>query len=330
MLRPGVSFIIPFRIYLPELFYDVRIESRQFKVKPQALPPVNIGTGIQVHGANVEFSHDIFGYAGRTLFFVILDNELDISTEAGKRDFAERDKLFIQDAIIAVNRLLEVYRNEDINGIGENSFHVIPVVTTDLSDIRIVPIRDDLSEEKDVCVRIPRIGATGFGSATQRSGKVVTEITKILHDGKIIPIYKELLSSAMNAIWRGQYRLSPIESNTAFEALVSAITTQIDTSASSSSLTNLFDKLVLLESILNQKLASKSLPAISWFSPQKNGWRSLLDPVLVEWKGKCYELRGRVIHEGYSHVTVKEAKEALVAAINAIKYVESAIRKIFE
>jgi hypothetical protein len=330
MLRPGVSFIIPFRVYLPEGFYEVRVEDRQFQVKPQALPPVSIGEGIEVHGANIEFSHDIFGYAGRTLFFVLLDHELDISTEEGKRNFAERDKLFIQDAIIAVNRLLEVYRDQDINGIGETSFHVIPVVSADLSNIRIVPVRDDLSEENDVCVRIARIGATGFGSATQRSDEVITGITKLLHDGTVIPIYRELLSSAMSTIWRGQYRLSPIESNTAFEALVPAITTLIDTSSSSSSLTNLFDKLVLLESTLNQELASKSLPAISWFTPQKNGWRSLVDPVLVAWKTKCYELRGRVIHEGYSQVTGEEAKEALDAAIKAISHIQGIVRTILE
>lgn len=329
MLRPGVSFIVPFRIYLPEDFYEVKVENRQFKVKPQALPPVKIGQGIEVHGANIEFSHDIFGYAGRTLFHVLLDHHIDVSTEEGRRDFAERDKLFIEDAVVAVNRLLEVYRDQDKNSLGEKSFHVIPVVNTDLSDIRIVPIRDDLSEEKDICVRLVRFGTTGFGAATQRSDDVISEITKLLKNGTTIPIYRELLSSSMNAIWRGQHRLSPIESNTAFEAFVPAITTLLDPS-SSSSLTNLFDKLVLLESTLNQKLTSKSLPVVCWFTPQKNGWRSLIDPILVTWKTKCYELRGKVIHEGYSQVTSKESKEALEAAIKAINHIEGAVRKILE
>lgn len=328
MLRPAVSFIIPFRIYVPENFYEVKINDRQFTVKPQALPPVKMDQGIQVHGANIEFPHDIFGYAGRTLFSVLLDYEIDISTEEGKRDFAERDKLFIQDAIIAVNRLLEVYRDQDKNSLGERSFHIIPVVNTDLSDIRIVPVRKDLSEEKDICIRLPRFGSTGFGTATQRSDEVIHEITKLLKDGTTIPIYRELLSSSMNAIWRGQYRLSPIESNTAFEAFVPDITTLLDPSASSP--TNLFDKLVLLEATFNQQLIAKSLSTVSWFTPQKNRWKSLIDPTLVAWKTKCYELRGKVIHEGYSQVTLDEAREALDAATKAIDHIQGLARKILE
>lgn len=115
MLRPRVSFIIPFRIYIPENFYEVRIGSRQFEVKPQALSPIKTDQGVNVHGANIEFSHDIFGYAGRTLFHIILDQEIDISTEESKRVFAGSDKLFIKDAVIAVNRFLEVYRDQDKN-----------------------------------------------------------------------------------------------------------------------------------------------------------------------------------------------------------------------
>ena len=80
MLRPGVSFIVPFRVYMPENFYEVKVDNRLFSIKPQALTPVKTAQGVEVHGANVEFSHDIFGYAGRTLFYVILDHQIEIKT----------------------------------------------------------------------------------------------------------------------------------------------------------------------------------------------------------------------------------------------------------
>ena len=45
MFRPGVSFIIPFRVYMPEDFYTVKIDNKEVKIKPQALSPVVINSG---------------------------------------------------------------------------------------------------------------------------------------------------------------------------------------------------------------------------------------------------------------------------------------------
>ena len=328
MSKPLVSFIIPFRIYMPENFYEVKIGNRKFEVKPQAFEPIKTAQGLEVHGANIEFSHDIFGYAGRTLFYVLFDQQIDISIETNKKNFFKNDKVFIQDAIIAVNRVLEVYRDQDKNSLGEKSFHIIPIVPADISDIRIVLIKDDQTEEQNICIRMPSLRPIGFGSATQRSTEIVNKIAELLKNGTKIPIYRDLLWSSLNAIWRGQYRLSPIESNTAFEAFVSEITLLLEPSASPPE--NLFDKLVLLESVLNKNLISKSLTAISWFKPEKDGWKSLLNPDLLCWKNKCYELRGKVIHEGYSQLTLNEAKDAYDASFKAISYIQSIAQKILE
>ncbi|MDP1852911.1 MAG: hypothetical protein Q8L26_01700 [Candidatus Omnitrophota bacterium] len=326
MLRPGVSFIVPFRVYMPEDFYTVKIDDRQVKIKPQALSPIEITQGPQVHGANIEFSHDIFGYAGRTLFNILLDQQVDVSTEEGKSDFAAKDKTFIRDAVIAVNRFLEVYRDQDQNSLGEKSFHIIPIVMAEVSDVRIVLVRDDDSEEQGICIRRPTLRPIGFGNATQRSLEIISSITDLLRDGTKIPIYRELLHSSMNAIWRSQYRLCPIESNTAFESFLSEITLLLEPLAVVPE--NLFDKLVLLESVLNQKLLSKSLAVISWFMPRRNGWGSLLDQILVDWKVKCYELRGKVIHEGYSQVTLREAQDSYRSSLGAINYIQVIVQKI--
>lgn len=327
MYNPAVSFVIPFRIYLPENFYEVKIGSREFKVKPQRLPPLKTAQDIEVLGNNVEFLHDIFGYAGRTLFYVLLDYQVDMSTEEDKGNFVKRDKLFINDAVVVINRLLEVYRDQDKNSLGEKSFHITPIVLADISDIRIVLVKDN-AEVQGISVRIPSLRPISFGVATQRSAEVISEITELLRGGTKIPIYREILSSSMNTIWRGLYRLSPVESNTAFEAFISEITLLLDSSTVLPE--NLFGKLVLLESVLNRKFASKSLAVISWFTPEKNGWKSILDPVLISWKDKCYELRGKIIHEGYSQVTLREAVDSHETSLGAINYIQGLVQRIID
>lgn len=327
MHKLGVSFIIPFRVYIPENFYEVRIGDKQNIIKPQVLPPIKIGQGLEAHGANIEFSHDIFGYAGRTLCYILLDQQIDISTEVGKKDFAEKDQIFIQDAVIVVNRFLEVYRDQDKDSLGHTSFHIIPIAISDISDIKVFPVKEDKSEEQSICIRIPRLSTMGFRTATKRSAEVISEIAKLLKNGTEIPVYRELLSSSMNAIWKGQYRIAPVEANTAFEAFVDEITLLLESPMLPD---NLFDKIVLLESVLNHKLTSKSLAAISWFTPQKNGWKSLLDSTLINWKEKCYELRNKVIHKGHSQVTLNEAKDSYEASLQAIAYIRGITRIILE
>ncbi len=109
MIKPGIEFIAPFRIYLPEEFYEIALEGKMHLVKPVALPPVKIDEGTQVHGKNIEISHDIFGYAGRTKFSVIIDEDVDIKSGSWKQDFCDNESSFIDAAIFAVNRMLDVY-----------------------------------------------------------------------------------------------------------------------------------------------------------------------------------------------------------------------------
>jgi hypothetical protein len=100
----------------------------------------------------VEILHDIFGYAGRTKFCLILDEEVDISSNEWRNAIANRDHEILVLAIAFTNRLLEVYRDRDKNGIGEDSFHIIPLVRADLSKIRIVVVDDDLNEFADFAI----------------------------------------------------------------------------------------------------------------------------------------------------------------------------------
>jgi hypothetical protein len=145
MIRPGVEFIAPFRIYLTEKFFTVNIESGNSLVKPIAIPPISTEEGVQVHGRQIEISHDIFGFAGRTKFAVMLDYEIDVKLANWKQAFSDKEAVFIDLALFSVNRMLEVYRDQDRNNLNEKSFHVIPLVRTDLSDIRLVAVDDSFT-----------------------------------------------------------------------------------------------------------------------------------------------------------------------------------------
>ena len=76
--HPAVEFVAPYRIYVPDRFFTVQIDNGAARVKAVPLPPIQSVGASQVHGSNVEIIHDVFGFAGRTQFFVVLDQRVDI------------------------------------------------------------------------------------------------------------------------------------------------------------------------------------------------------------------------------------------------------------
>ena len=328
MIKPGIEFIAPFRIYLPEEFYEIALENKVHLVKPSALPPVKIDEGTQVHGKNIEISHDIFGYAGRTKFSIIIDEEVDIESGSWKQDFADNESTFIDEAVVAVNRMLDVYRDQDRNNLNEKSFHVIPLVKSDLYDFRLVAVDKLFNEINGFVIRKPSFHRVGFGEAVERKPEVISAISKLLKDGTPIPVYRELLNSALNYIWRGQYRLVPVEANTALESFIPEIIHLLDPSVNRSELTNLYKKLLKLEDVLSVSLDRKKQGTISWFTKPPNGWKTLVQHELKNWYDNCYCLRNKVIHEGYNNVSRKDAIEAYESTLIAINYVQTEVRKI--
>ncbi|MHC1781459.1 MAG: hypothetical protein AB9891_01630 [Anaerolineaceae bacterium] len=51
--KPGVEFIAPFRIYLPEEFFEVSLDGKISQIKPLALPPIPV-EGTKVENKNIE------------------------------------------------------------------------------------------------------------------------------------------------------------------------------------------------------------------------------------------------------------------------------------
>ena len=134
------------------------------------------------------------------------------------KDFADNESLFIDVALMSVNRMLEVYRDQDRNNLNEKSFHIIPLVKSDLYGFRMVAVDERFNKIEGFVIRKPFYHSVGFSSAVDRKPDIISAISKLLKDGTVLPIYRDLLNSAINHIWRGQYRLVPVEANTALES----------------------------------------------------------------------------------------------------------------
>lgn len=329
-IKPGIEFIAPFRIYLPEDFFEVKLGERVSFVKPMALPPVQVNKGAQVCGKNIEISHDIFGYAGRTKFAIIIDEDIDIGSETWKNDFVDNESLFIDVALRSVNRMLEVYRDQDRNNLNEKSFHIIPLVKSDLYDFRIVTVDERFNEIEGFVIRKPSFLRVGYGAAVDRTPDIISAISKMLKDGTVLPVYRDLLNSAINYIWRGQYRLVPVEANTALESFIPDIIHFLDPSIDRSELTNLYKKLLRLEDVLSIALYRSNKNTISWFTKPPDGWKTLIHHELKKWYEDCYCLRNKVIHEGYNSVSQQDAIKSYEGSLSTINYIQTEVRKIVD
>jgi hypothetical protein len=155
---------------------------------------------------------------------------------------------------------------------------------------------------------------------------VIANIEALLTSGDVIPIQRELISSAQNHLWRGVYRLVPVEVNTAFESFVPEMITKIDPTVNIVPLRDLYSKILKLQEVLSTALSATG--TASWFSAPSGGWRTLTDQKLAAWYSDCYLLRNRVIHEGYSTVTQSEAQASLDSMLIARKYIEDQTNRI--
>jgi|PlaIllAssembly_1097288.scaffolds.fasta_scaffold723759_1 hypothetical protein len=209
--HPAIAFVAPYRIYLPDEFFHASVGGFSLRIKAVPLPPIASGAAPQVNGQNVEIAHDIFGFAGRTQFYVVLGEVVNTNDPNWKQLICSRDHEFVASALQAVNRLLAVYRDQDTNRIGVSSFHVIELVRGDISNISLVVVDDDLNQVADFAITWPGYRTMGFGEAVTRESSVINAIRAYLTNGTEIPIERELLTSAKNHLYRRQLRLVPVE-----------------------------------------------------------------------------------------------------------------------
>lgn len=323
--HPAVAFVAPYRIYLPEDFFQTLFHGKSARVKAVPLPPIASAGGSQVHGQNVEIAHDIFGFAGRTQFYVVLAQDIDVNITNWKQLICERDNEIVEMALNVVNRLLAVYRDKDINRIGVSSFHVIELVRGDLADISLVVVDDELNQVPEFAVTWPGFRSIGFGEAVLRDPVTVEAIRAQLAIGTEIPIERELLTSAQNHLWRQQLRLVPVEANTAFESYSYSALKKAEPRNNLPDSADAFRKLQELERVFSSAASANARHFDAWFDPTLQGWKGLQNPALKQWHSSCYELRNKVIHRGYNSVTRAEAKAALTDTHSAIAMIEQCI-----
>lgn len=320
--HPAVAFVAPYRIYLPNNFFDVLVNGRSARVKATPLPPIAMAKGSQVHGSNVEIAHDIFGLAGRTQFHIVLGEITDVNVPDWKQLLCARDNEIVEAALNVVNRLLAVYRDQDIDKIGRSSFHVIELVRGDLSDISLVVVDNALNQVSEFALTWPGFRSMGFGDAVLREQTVIDAIRDQLANGTEIPLERELLTSAKNHLWRQQLRLVPIEANTAFESYSYSALKRVAPGTNLPDSSDAFTKLKELEMVFSSAAAVRSTQFDPWFDPAQPGWKGLQTHALKRWHCSCYELRNKVIHRGYNNVTNVEAKIALEDTQSAIAMIE--------
>lgn len=323
--HPAVAFIAPYRIYLPDDFFQTLFRGKFAKVKAIPLPPIANAGGSQVQGQNIEIAHDIFGFAGRTQFYVVLGEDIDINPPNWKQLICERDNEIVETALHVVNRLLAVYRDKDVNRIGESSFHVMELVRGDLADISLIVVDDGLNQIPEFAVTWPGFRSMGFGNAVLREPATVETIRTHLANGTEIPVERELLTSAQNHLWRQQLRLVPVEANTAFESYSYSALKRAEPGTSLPDSSDAFRKLQELEKAFSSAALAKAWHFDAWFDPALPGWKGLQNPALKQWHSSCYELRNKVIHRGYNSVTRAEAKAALTDTHSAIAMIEHCI-----
>lgn len=323
--HPAITFVAPYRIYVPDEFFHVSIGGFSVRIKPVPLPPIASAEAPQVNGQNVEIPHDIFGFAGRTQFYVVLGEVVDTNDPGWKAHICSRDHEFVKSALLAVNRLLAVYRAQDVNRIGEPSFHVIELVRGDISNISLVVVDDDLNQVPDFAINWPGYRTMGFGEAVTRESSVINAIRDFLANGTDIPIERELLTSAQNHLYRRQLRLVPVEANTAFESYAFSALQRACPATTLPDSSDVYIKLHELDTVFSNAAASKSIPFAPWFDSAIQGWKGLMSLELKQWHSDCYELRNKVIHRGYNAVTLTEADAAIKHTQAAIAMIEQCV-----
>lgn len=328
MYRAAISFTAPYRVYLPDEFFSVLTSTGTALVKALPLPPAAIQEASQVHGSDFEVDHDIFGFAGRTRFHVVLDSAIDVSQAGWKMTVCNQDKAILASALDIVNRLLAVYRDRDANSLGTQSFHVIELVRGDISDIELVVIDAQFNRIEDFSVAWPGYRSMGFGTTTERAEGVLEALRADLAANAEIPIERELITSARNHLWRNQLRLVPVDANTAFESYALVALRRIDPYSMLPDSSDICTKLSALERALAQASAAQSLAFSPWFDTAVPGWKGLLNSELLRWHGDCYALRNKVIHRGFNQVGYADAKNALDSAVSAMGFIENKIARI--
>ena len=323
---PVVSYVLPYCIHVPEGRYFIRFKGGQYYLKNIFLEGGKRPDGSVISGPAVEIFNDVFGRAGNTKFTIYF---LDINITNNQIPLLE-EMHYLRIALEVGNRFLSVCRDQDVNSSGITSFHIIPVTVNDVTMKEIGLADENFNMIPNTCSIMPLPGEVAVGpEVVQRSQEVIDNIVYMLESDITIPIWRILIRSAQNHLWRAEYRIVPIEVNTAFEGVINhelhhylqltGVTKYIYES-------NLLSRIEMLQKYSNKYRVNKGKQPLEWVNT-KDGWKKLSGVnEIIDWYNKCYILRNRIIHESVVNISGLEAKESLDSAIKAINFIKGLSR----
>jgi hypothetical protein len=335
-VHPCVSFVLPFCLHIPDDYYDILFEDELYCVKTTFIVKSKTAHSPMTSAGPWELGHDTFGRMGNTKLNIFFIRKIDLPNLSflTKPDFTEKDlknyniwrdreEEYINIALKVCNRILEVYRDQD-KRLDEPSFHIFPVTSADISDARFYLLDGEFERIFQGGIRPYPKGMMGISG---RSPEVIQIIKEMLRRNTQVPFWRVLIRNAQNWLWREDYRLVPVEMNTAFEfAINETLNKYVKMYLYAHKPTTFLDKLILLQLFINDYRSTTGNQPIEW-APQSNqgGWRSLPSvsgrQEVVNWYLNCYLLRNKVIQEGYNNVTRIEAEQALNSTQSAINFI---------
>ncbi|MDO9531678.1 MAG: hypothetical protein Q7O12_06055 [Deltaproteobacteria bacterium] len=335
-VHPCVTFILPFCLHIPDDYYDILHEDDLYRAKTTFIVKSETAHSPMTSAGPWGLGHDTFGRMGNTKLNIIFINKIELPNLSffTKPDFTEKDLIkyniwrdkeedYINIALKVCNRILEVYRDQD-KRLDEPSFHIFPVTLADISDARFYLLDEEFKRIFYGGIRPYPKGMMGISGRTPEVIKIIKEM---LVSNTQVPFWRVLIRNAQNYLWRENYRLVPVEMNTAFEFVINeTLNKYIIMYLYKQKPTTFLDKLILLQFFINDYRSIMGNKPIEW-APQSNqgGWRSLPSvsgrQEVVNWYLNCYLLRNKVIHEGYNNVTRVEAEQALNSTESAITFI---------
>jgi hypothetical protein len=324
--HPVVSYVLPYCIHVPEGRYFIRFNRGQYYLKNIFLEGGKRPDGSVISGPAVEIFNDVFGRAGSSKFTIYF---LDINI-TNKQIPLQEVMHYLKVALEVGNRFLSVCRDQDVNSSGIPSFHIIPVTVNDVTMKEIGLADENFNEIPKTNSIMPLPGEVAVGpEAVQRSKEVMDSIVYMLENDISIPVWRILIRSAQNHLWRAEYRIVPVEANTAFEGvIIHELHHYLQLAGLCKNIyeSNLLSRIEMLQKYSNKVRINKGKEPIEWVNT-KDGWKKLSGVnEIIDWYNKCYLLRNRIIHESVVNISGLEAKESLNSTIKAINFIKGLSR----
>ncbi len=275
---------------------------------------------------------ELRAYSEIAVFLTIREDEAPPSNESKARAFVilnhfiDLYRLITQDPY--VHRLdgdLDLYVVDYSRGMVPTPRNAGPVSTI-LQHLDEVSFSRDIGPNREIKIRLNTLEDLFPGRIiADEFRNLLLRVTRATYD---MPLHYELILSAQSQLRRRNYHIAVTEAETAFEVYVARRLVEI--LVSRGALRN--DVLPRLEDPRQLGLLGQRLRALDVAVAQYRVTQGLTSvPQFVsstahsDWRRNLYDLRNRVVHEGWRDVTFDQGKQGIAACKSAIKALEERI-----